>query len=118
VLTRPLLLALAAALSLTACGGDDSSSDTPAEPQSGTVEVGMNRLKFEPDEITVRTGTKIVWSNRENVPHDVVAEEGAHFKSDQFGEGGTFEYTTEAAGEIEYVCTLHPGMDGEITVVD
>lgn len=117
-MTRPLFLAVVAAVALTGCGDDSTSSSQPTEPQTGTVDVGMNRLKFDPDSITVKTGAKIVWTNKENVPHDVVAREGADFESDQFGEGGTFEWTAEKAGEVKYVCTLHPGMDGTITVVD
>jgi len=116
-----LSLALVSCLALTACGGDSdssSSSDAPATPQTGTVDVGMNRLEFDPVDVTVKTGAKIVWTNLENVPHDVTAEEGAEFKSKVFGQDETFEYTTEKAGEIAYTCTLHPGMDGAITVVD
>ncbi len=52
------------------------------------------------------------------MPHDVTAREGADFKSKVFGQDETFEYTTEKAGEIAYTCTLHPGMDGAVTVVD
>lgn len=118
-----LPLALTAVLALTGCGGGDESSSSgsskpAAAPQTGTVNVGLNRLKFGPDAITVKTGTKIVWTNKENVPHDVTATDGADFKSKVFGEGGTFEYTAEKAGKIAYVCTLHPGMEGTITVVD
>lgn len=121
-MSRILLpLALVSVLALGACGGDSnsgSSSEATATPQTGTVEVGMNRLKFEPANITVKTGAKIVWTNNEDVPHDVTAREGADFKSKVFGQGETFEYTTEQAGRIDYVCTLHPGMEGSITVVD
>ena len=119
---RPVLPVLAAAaLLVTGCGSDDSSSSSsapPAEPQSGTVDVGMNRLKFEPDAITVKVGAKVVWTDKENVPHNVVAKDGADFKSDVFGEGKTYSWTAERAGTVKYECTLHPGMDGTITVVD
>ena len=120
-MSRALLpLTLAAVLSLTACGDDSSSSPdagTADAPLTGPVAVGMNRLKFEPEHVTVKAGARIVWTNRENVPHNVVAEDGADFKSEVFGQDKTFEYRTEQAGTIEYVCTLHPGMDGTITVV-
>lgn len=121
MLRIPLLaLTVTAALALAACGGDDDGGGETANtaPQSGRVDVGMNRLKFEPDAVTVKTGATVVWTNLENVPHDVVAESGADFETKPFGKDGTFEYTTEKAGTIEYVCTLHPGMDGTITVVD
>jgi plastocyanin len=117
----PLALALTTLVALAGCGGGDessSSSEPATAPQTGTVDVGMNRLKFDPEDITVKTGAKIVWTNRENVPHDVAAKEGADFKSEVFGQGKTYEYTADQAGTISYVCTLHPGMDGTITVVD
>ena len=47
-----------------------------------------------------------------------MAEEGADFESELIQKDGTYEYTADAAGTIEYVCTLHPGMDGTITVVE
>ena len=109
----PLVLVLLVA----GCGGEEKSS-APQEVQSGTADVGMIRLKFDPDSITVKTGTKVVWTAKENVPHNVVANEGADFKSDVFGEGKTYEWTAEKAGTVKYECTLHPGMDGTITVVD
>lgn len=31
-------------------------------------------------------------------------------------EGGTFEVTFDEPGTVEYVCTIHPGMAGTITV--
>ncbi|MFL5844615.1 MAG: plastocyanin/azurin family copper-binding protein [Solirubrobacteraceae bacterium] len=116
-----LPIAAVAAVLLAGCGGDDSSSSSssaPATPQTGTVDVGMNRLKFDPDAITVKTGAKVVWTDKENVPHNVVANEGADFKSDVFNEGETYAWTADKAGTVKYECTLHPGMDGTITVVD
>ena len=141
--TMPKLSALAltiAALVVAGCGDDDkdttgqsSGEATPAqtsntgaaEPQGeseaqadGTTTVEMKDIAFEPKAITVKVGDKIVWRNKDSIDHDVVAEKGASFKSETFGAGGTFEYTTEKAGEIDYVCTLHPGMDGTITVTE
>jgi plastocyanin len=113
------MLPIVAVLVLAGCGDDSSSSSSSSDkPLTGTVDVGMNRLQFDPSDITVKTGTKVVWTDKENVPHDVVAKEGADFKSDVFGEGKTFAWTAESAGTVKYECTLHPGMDGTITVVD
>jgi plastocyanin len=46
----------------------------------------------------------------------VTAKSGASFHSDNFGQGGTYEFTPKKAGTIKYTCTLHPGMDGTLTV--
>jgi plastocyanin len=128
---RSLLLLLAAAALIAAgCGSDDSGSTSTAPATSApastsasggggaaaAVTVDMKNIQFEPKDITVDKGQTIKWENLDTVDHDVVADSGADFKSDQFGKGGTFEFTPDKAGEIKYECTLHPGMVGTITV--
>jgi plastocyanin len=87
-----------------------------APAATGPVTISMKNIAFNPKEVTVKAGTKITWSMDEPVPHDVVADSGADFKSEILNEGQTFEYTPEKPGTIEYECTLHPGMVGTITV--
>lgn len=119
----------ALALSLGACGDDDSNdaASTPppaadttpsaAAASSGdTVSVGIKDIKFVPATITAKVGQKIVWTNNEAIVHNVTATEGADFESDSLSEGDTFEFTAKAAGTIDYVCTIHPGQNGSITV--
>jgi plastocyanin len=126
---RFLLISLTAvALAVAGCGED--STDTAAEappaasaPSTSTpaaggeaVEIGMKGLQFEPKDTTVKVGTTVTWKNNEDIPHNVVAEEGADFESDTFGKDGTFEFKAEKAGTVKYVCTIHPGMAGTLTV--
>ncbi len=112
-----LLAALALALALPGCGDDDAGpADGGGTPAGGAVAIGMRDIKFDPEQATVKVGQQVTWTNNEGVPHNVVAEEGADFESDTFGEGGTFSHTPEQAGTITYVCTIHPGMDGTLTV--
>jgi len=139
-LTSIAVACTALALALGACGKDDesdvgrnaggsgatvTSSPTPepgtstqsdAEQANDSVSIGIKDIKFVPDQATVKVGQKITWTNNESVPHNVTAEEGADFKSDTLNEGDTFEYTPTTAGEIGYVCTIHPGQNGTITV--
>ena len=58
----------------------------------------MKNIQFDPKEITVKVGEKVTWTNDESVSHDVAATKGASFKSDMFGEGGTFAFTPTKAG--------------------
>jgi plastocyanin len=119
---RTLPLAILAALALVAagCGSDSGSSSTSATAAtpdaSGAVVVDMKNIQFSPKDITVDAGQKIKWENLDTVEHDVKADSGADFDSDDFGKGGTYEFTPDKAGKIEYECTLHPGMVGTITV--
>lgn len=120
------LLLAAAALVAVGCGSNNSGSTSTAAPSTtsggaeaggkGGVTVDMKNIQFVPKDITVDKGQTIRWVNQDTVDHDVVAESGATFKSDQFGHGGTFEFKPTKAGKIDYVCTLHPGMTGTITV--
>ena len=122
---RLLLLPLTAVL-LTGCGSSgDSATDTAAAPaakpaaaaKSAPGQISMiDALKFTPAAITVKVGQKITWTNTGSIPHNVVAEKGATFQSDTFGKGKTFSYTPTKAGTISYVCTIHPGMEGTVTV--
>lgn len=136
-----LIIAIScAALALGACGkaddsdkgrdagGDGATVTTNPTPEAQTstqseadesddiVSVGMKDIKFVPAQISVDVGQKIVWTNNEGVPHNVTAKQGADFASDTMQEGDTFEYTPTEAGTIDYVCTIHPGQDGQITV--
>ena len=110
-------------LAVAGCGSSDSgstSSSTSASPApaagGGAVTINMQNIQFAPKDQTVKVGEKVTWVNQDSVDHDVKAESGANFQSDQFGKGGKFSFTPTKAGEIKYVCTLHPGMDGTLTV--
>jgi plastocyanin len=125
---RIALLLAALALLAAGCGGDDESSapakkPTPAPQNTGgggtassdKVEITMKNIQFAPSEATVKVGQQVVWTNEDDAPHNVV---GGDIKSETFGKGETFSYTPEKAGTIDYVCTIHPGMDGKLTVTE
>ena len=128
-----LALSLVALAGFSGCGDDDSDSgssaatpaaDATATPQTGAAaapeaaagEVIMKGIRFQPADITVKVGDTVTWKNEDPVEHNAVDEAGGKFKSELFGEGGTYEYKAEEAGKIDYVCTVHPGMGGTITV--
>jgi plastocyanin len=116
----PVLLA-SLALVAAGCGGDEeqpgtTSDSAPATSSGDGTSIAMQNIAFAPKETTVEVGQKVTWTNEEDIEHNVVATEGAEFESEIFGKDGTYSYTPEQAGKIEYTCTLHPGMDGELTV--
>ena len=108
----PLLLALLALFA--GCGGGDES--TPSASGGDVVEVRMKDIKFVPETVTAKVGQTIRWINDDAVDHDVKAESGADFASDLISKGKTFEAKVDKAGKIPYVCTIHPGQKGSITV--
>ena len=123
---KRILLALCAVVALGAagCGGSDdnsssSSTSTPAASSSssgGGVAIKMANIAFDPKDVTVKVGQKITWTNDDSTDHNVTADSGADFKSKDFGNGATFEFTPDKAGTIKYECTIHPGMVATLTV--
>jgi plastocyanin len=123
---RRILLVLCGIVALAAagCGGsDDGGSSTGSAPAAtsssssgGGVAIKMANIAFDPKAVTVKVGQKITWTNDDSTDHNVTADSGADFKSDNFGKDGTFEFTPDKAGTIAYECTLHPGMKATITV--
>jgi plastocyanin len=115
---RPALTALALALAIAACGGDDGGEQPAAsgECAGGAVVIRMVDIKFDPEDATARAGQEICWTNEDEIEHNAVAESGADFKSELYGKGETFTTTVEEPGRVEYVCTVHPGMTGTIDV--
>jgi plastocyanin len=127
----PLLLLAVLALAAAGCGSSSSdnsnSASTPAPAattdtgtsstsggsSAGTVTIDMKNIAFNPKSVTVKVGQKVKWTNSDDVPHDVV---GGPLKSKTFGKGGSFEFTPKKAETISYVCTIHPGMNGKLTV--
>lgn len=94
---------------LVACGdGDDGEDGGAAEP--GTVRVIDN--EFVPETIEIAVGDTVTWSFEGSALHNV---SGSGFKSKN-QKDGTFEETFNSAGEVDYVCTLHPGMKGTVEV--
>jgi plastocyanin len=113
----PLVLLVGAALALAACGDDDDDGGgAAADCPSGAVTITMVDIKFDPEDATASTGQEICWVNEDSVNHNAVAESGADFESELFGQGETFTATVDTAGTVEYVCTIHPGMTGTIEV--
>ena len=107
------------ALFAAACGGDGGGGEQGASSEacpSGAVVIEMVDIKFDPEEATAAVGQEICWVNEETIEHNAVDEQGGTFKSELFGKGKTFTTTIDEPGTIDYVCTVHPGMTGKLTI--
>ena len=78
-----------------------------------TIEI--KKFAFEPKEITVAPGTKIVWINRDETPHQIKAGDGS-FVSKAMDTDDQHEQVFAKEGDFSYVCTLHPFMTGIVHV--
>ncbi|MDB5900411.1 MAG: blue (type 1) copper domain protein, partial [Ramlibacter sp.] len=79
-----------------------------------THTVTIDGMKFEPQTLTVKRGDKVVWRNKDIVPH--TATSAGTFDSGQLAAGASWSWTAGKAGRIAYVCTYHPGMKATVVV--
>jgi len=75
----------------------------------------MESFAFTPAELTVPVGATVTWVNRHGAGTTSFAVDGT-FTSPLFAQGETFSFTFTAPGEYPYICSIHPGMEGTITV--
>jgi plastocyanin len=67
----------------------------------------------------VPVGTTVTWTNEDDTPHTVTADDHA-FDSGLFGKGQTYSHTFAAPGRYGYFCVPHgspgSGMFGTVVV--
>lgn len=85
----------------------------------GTVparaEVKIDNFSFTPQEIRVKAGTTITWTNRDDIPHTVVSND-LIFKSKTLDTDDKFTTTLTKPGTYPYFCSIHPKMTGKVIV--
>jgi plastocyanin len=86
-----------------------------AQAQSSAATVKIDNFSFGPQEITIASGTKVTWSNRDDIPHTVVSTTQL-FKSKALDTDDQFSFTFDKPGTYEYFCSIHPKMTGKVIV--
>lgn len=92
-------------------------STPPSPPPTDTgVVVVITDNQFTPASISVPAGRIVRWLNQGSQVHTVTAND-ASFNSGGIAAGGNFQRTFPAAGTFPYLCTIHAGMSGSVTVL-
>lgn len=88
---------------------------TAAKAEDATITV--DNFTFAPNVLTVHPGTKVVWTNRDDIPHSIVSA-GAPplFKSHPLDTDDAFSMVFDKPGSYPYFCGLHPHMQGTVVV--
>ena len=75
---------------------------------------------YNPDTVTVTKGDVVEWTNKDTVAHTVTsaADAGNTFDSNLISAGGKYQLDTGklAAGEYQFMCTVHPFMSGTLVI--
>ncbi|MGL6112517.1 MAG: cytochrome P460 family protein [Rubrivivax sp.] len=92
-------------------------SDAKVVTRSGPGEVTISDFNFGPATLKVTAGQAVTWTNTDNTPHQVSVVGANGQSSNLILKGQTATLQFDAAGNIAYICGLHPGMKGAIEVV-
>ena len=80
-----------------------------------TAPIRIEKFAFVPKELTVAPGTTVAWTNGDETPHTISAQD-RQFASKAMDTGDRYEYTFTDEGDFSYFCTLHPFMTGIVHV--
>jgi amicyanin len=86
-----------------------------APARAADVEVKIDNFVYNPQQITVKAGTTVTWTNHDDIPHTVTSSTGA-FRSKALDTDDKFTFTFTTPGTYKYFCALHPHMTGSIVV--
>jgi plastocyanin len=100
-------------LSILALGGDMKNADETTTKQN---RIEIKDFAFNPQSLTVKSGEKITWINRDEEPHTVVSVQKQFKKSTALDTDQEFTITAGAPGTYTYFCSVHPKMTGTIVV--
>jgi plastocyanin len=142
---------LVAGAALAACGGDDAGDDAgdggraasdgaaaegpdaegpDAEAPDAVVittdPAPVNALdnSFMPENIQVKAGTEVVWTNKGRNEHNALHVDGDDWgvEVDDFQPGDVYSHTFDEPGVYRYYCSIHgstdAGMIGTVVVTD
>jgi plastocyanin len=114
IVTVPVLAAAFAFANPPARRAAVAPAPRPA-PATAAPAVHISNFTFGPALLKVRVGQTITWTNDDDIPHTVTANDKS-FKSKVLDTGERFSFTFTKPGLVSYFCSLHPHMTGKIMV--
>ena len=98
-------------LSLVSCSKNGNGLNY--NTNSNTISIA--NMAFSPSSANVTSGTTVTWTNNDAMVHTVTADDNS-FTSGSLNKGDSYSHTFNAAGTVDYHCTIHPGMKANIIV--
>jgi plastocyanin len=92
-----------------------SATPAAAAPAATSSAAKADIKDFKHQDLTVKVGTTVTWTNQDNVRHTTSSTAGK-WKSEPLTNGETFSFTFKEAGTFEYQCDIHNTMKAKVTV--
>ena len=128
---RPLALGAGASLTLglvgcgngppggSGSGGNTCTAGTLVSSGAAQVKVDANdNLQFAPASDNAKVGQIVQWTNSGTVAHTITfdSSNASCLSDSQIAPGASWGVKFTQAGTYTYKCTIHPGMNGSLTV--
>ena len=82
--------------------------------QGGAVSI--DNFTFGPQTLTVKAGTTVTWTNKDDIPHGIASANNAFTKSKALDTDDSYSFTFTTPGTYQYFCYIHPHMTGTVVV--
>lgn len=97
------------------------------------VNISIEGADFQPNNIQIKKGTKLTWTNNNNEDHTITKEDGETSTRDSVSEKNikedtlasprlakdkVYEFTFNTVGKVYYHCSIHPNIRGKVTVLE
>jgi len=110
------VLLLLISITSIGCGQRAAETKPPVDSQAAQdARVSIDNFSYSPAELTIHPGTRVTWTNHDDVPH-TVTETAKAFTSGALDTDQTFSRVFDAAGTYNYYCAVHPHMTARIIV--
>lgn len=110
-----LLLTLGQSFASGAPPSDNHSAPASTSSADNAFEVKIDNFAFVPAQVTVKAGTRVIWINRDDIPHTIDSADGK-FRSGALDTDDHFQFRFSEPGEYPFFCRMHPKMTGTIIV--
>jgi plastocyanin len=87
-----------------------------ARAASPATAVSIDNFTFTPQTLTVKAGTTVTWTNKDDIPHGIAATNNTFKRSQALDTDDSFSFTFTTPGTYQYFCYVHPHMTGTIVV--
>jgi plastocyanin len=87
-----------------------------AQTAPAAVAVSIDNFTFTPQTLTVKAGTTVTWTNKDDIPHGIAATGNAFRRSNALDTDDSYAFLFTTPGTYQYFCYIHPHMTGTIVV--
>jgi plastocyanin len=87
-----------------------------AENAGPASAVSIDNFTFAPQALTVKAGTTVTWTNKDDIPHGIAWAKNAFTKSKALDTDDSYSFTFTTPGTYQYFCYIHPHMTGTLVV--